>query len=266
MENDPKSVSEAVVVEKKIGKEALLIAGSVLLGNVIVAGTIMFALGGVPSFDSLGSNDKGSDSAANVPAANPNDINATASFDDDPILGDKKKAKVAIIEFSDYECPFCKQFHADSLDTLVKDYVDTGKVLLSARDFPLPFHDPKATFEAGIAECVRKDKGDKAYFAIGKEIYKNTQANGKGLVEGKLDELIRSAGANPTSVNKCAESQAVKDEIAKDLTAGQAAGISGTPSFVIGKVDKDGNVTGERVVGALPLPEFKKVIDKYLAQ
>ena len=60
--------------------------------------------------------------------------------------------------------------------------------------------------------------------------------------------------------------QKIKDEIAKDLANGQTAGISGTPSFVIGVVDGKGNVTGERIVGALPIADFKKVVDKYLAQ
>ena len=146
----------------------------------------------------------------------------------------------------------------------MKDYVDTGKAVITFRDFPLSFHDPKATEEAAIAECVGKEKGDKAYFAFGKEVYANTQANGQGLPAGKLDELIRKAGAHPKKVNACAVTSAVKDEIAKDIADGEKAGISGTPSFVIGVLNPDGTVTGERIVGALPLSGFKDAIEKYL--
>lgn len=106
---------------------------------------------------------------------------AAISLDDDPVMGDRKKARVAIVEFSDFECPFCKKFHQDSYDTLVKDYVDTGKAVISFRDYPLPFHEPKASLAAEMAQCVKKAKGDGAYFQFSKLYFEGTQANGKGL-------------------------------------------------------------------------------------
>lgn len=244
-----------------VGKDALMISGAILLGSLIVAVSI-FASGsgavGVPAAVK-----ESGDTAADIPGE-PTDTNAVTSLDDDAVLGDKAKAKVAIVEFSDYECPFCKRFHDETFDTLVKEYIDTGKAVISFRDFPLSFHDPMATKEAAVAECVRKAKGDKAYFTFGKAVYAGTQANGKGMGEGKLDELIRRSGADPKSVNACAETDAVKQEIAKDLADGGKAGVTGTPSFVIGTLDKDGNVTGERVVGAMPIDSFKTTVEKYL--
>lgn len=246
--------------EVKFGKDALLIAGAVLLTGLIIAGSIV----AVTQKLTQTAAPSAVKDAALAPEAEPTDTNATTSLDDDAVLGDKKKAKVAIVEFSDFECPFCKRFHQETFDKLVKEYVDTGKAVISFRDFPLSFHDPVATTEAAVAECVRKEKGDKAYFSFGKALYDGTQANGKGLGEGKLDELIRKAGANPTTVNACAASDAVKQEIAKDLADGTKAGISGTPSFVIGTLSADGTVTGERIVGAVPIDTFKTAIEKYL--
>jgi protein-disulfide isomerase len=246
--------------EGKFGKDALLIAGAILLAGLIIAGSIVAAMKQPASKVAA----PAKDTAAQAPEAAPTDTNATISLDDDPVLGDRKKAKVAIVEFSDFECPFCQRFHKETFDKLVKDYVDTGKAVISFRDFPLSFHEPNASLEAGAANCVRKEKGDKAYFAFSQGLFENTVSNGKGLPAGKLDELIRKAGANPTTVNACAASDEVKQEIAKDMEDGTKAGISGTPSFVIGTLAADGTVTGERIVGAVPIDGFKTAIEKYL--
>lgn len=254
-------------VGKSLAREALLLAGAILLGSLIIAGAILTLS---PKSGTTGTDTaKGSAPVAAAGNQNPQDTTATTSLDDDPVLGDRTKARVAIVEFSDYECPYCKQFHANTFDALVKEYVDTGKAVIAFRDFPLSFHDPNATMEAATAECVRKEKGDKAYFAFGKSLYENTQANGKGLVAGMLDKLIGKVGANPTTVNACATTEAVKQEITKDIADGSKAGISGTPSFIIGNLAADGTVTGERVVGAMPLTGangFAPIIDKYLSK
>ena len=76
-------------------------------------------------------------------------------------------------------------------------------------------------------------------------------------------------GANAKTVNACAVTDAVKEEIAKDMADGSKAGISGTPSFIIGTLDENGTVTGERAVGALPLSganSFSSIINKYLSK
>ena len=86
-----------------------------------------------------------------------------ATIDDDPILGDKN-APITIIEFSDYECPFCKRHFTDTYPKLIKEYIDTGKAKLVFRDFPLSFHDPMATKEAVAANCAKEQGGDKKYF------------------------------------------------------------------------------------------------------
>lgn len=259
--NEP-VVPQPVSEEKRVTKEALLVSGAILLASLIIAGSILTlaSRGTAPGNANNG--------AANQPAAanEPEDTTAVTSIDNDPVFGDKKKAKVAIVEFTDFECPFCKKFHADTFDTLVKDYVDTGKAIIVTRDFPLSFHDPKATEAAALAECVRKEKGDAGYFAFTKAYYQNTLANAKGLPEGKQAELISKVGANAKSVAACAATDAVKQEIASDITAGGAAGVSGTPSFVIGTLAADGTVTGERVVGALPVEGFRAKIEQYLAK
>lgn len=106
---------------------------------------------------------------------------AKVNIDDDPVKGNKDKAKVAIVEFSDFECPFCQRYHSDTFDQIVSDYIDTDKVVYVYRDFPLSFHEPKASEAANAANCVREVAGDAKFFEFSKIYYKNTQANGKGL-------------------------------------------------------------------------------------
>lgn len=244
---------------------AWTIAGSILLGSLIVAASILTSapkMGSGTALAPAGQPTPGQPTAQ-APAG---DKKATVSLDNDPVLGNKGKAKVAIIEFSDYECPFCKQFHQSTLKDLVKEFVDSGKAVYSFRDYPLPFHEPMASKAANLAQCVREAKGDSAFFAFNDAYFANTLANAKGLPEGKQDEILKTLGVNVASVTQCATSEKYKDEIAKDMSDGSAVGVSGTPSFVIGKLDAKGNVTGELVVGAMPLAQFKTTVEKYLAQ
>lgn len=242
-------------------KGAWIVAGAVLLSGLMVAASILVSMrSGAPAAAPAAGNNQ----AAAPAQEKTGPQTATISLDDDPVMGDRKKAKVAIVEFSDFECPYCQKFHKDSYDTLVKDYVDTGKAVISFRDYPLPFHEPKASIAAETAQCVKEAKGDAAYFKFSKLYFENTVSNGKGLADGKMNEILAQAGVNAAAVNDCAAKEKYKDEIAKDMSDGQAAGISGTPSFVIGKLSADGKVEGELVVGALPLAQFKTTIDKYL--
>lgn len=244
---------------------AWMIAGAILLGSLIVSATLL------TSFSKMGTGSAAVPTPNNVAAGDQageptGPKTATVSLDDDAVLGNKSKAKVAILEFSDYECPFCQKFHKESYKELVKEFVDTGKAVYAFRDYPLPFHEPMASKAANLAQCVREAKGDSAFFAFNDAYFAATQSNAKGLPEGKQDEILRTLGVNVASVNQCVTSEKFKDEIAKDMSDGSAAGVSGTPSFVIGKLDAKGNVTGELAVGAMPLAQFKVVVEKYLAQ
>ena len=175
------------------------------------------------------------------------------SEDDDPVVG-KDNAPVTIIEFSDYQCPFCEKFYTESYAQLKKDYIDTGKVRLVFRDFPLSFH-PMAQPSAEAAECVRdvaKTKGkngDEVYFKYHNKLFEN-QAD---LSEDNLKKWAKELGYN---IDTCLSSGKFKDEVAKDEAEGQTAGVSGTPAFFI---------NGKLLEGAQPYANFKTMIDAELA-
>jgi len=179
------------------------------------------------------------------------------------VLGDKN-APITIVEFSDYECPFCKRHFDETLPQLVKNYVDTGKVKIVYRDFPLSFHDPMATKEAIAANCAREQGGDKKYFEFHDEIFKRTTSNGNGLNDEKIQTIAKDLGLNTGKFSTCLSNQAQADEVKKDIADGTAAGASGTPTFVIGKTTSNGEVDGDLVVGAQPFAAFQAVIDPML--
>jgi len=187
-----------------------------------------------------------------------------ASFDDDAILGDAETAKVGIVEFSDYECPFCKRFVDQTLGQIKENYIETGKVALAFRDLPLPFHDPAASLEAQAAECARDQGGDEIYFEYHDAIFANSPGNGVGLAESKLGELADEMGLDGSKLVTCLEDDKFKSEVEADSGEAARAGINGTPGFVVGKLDDKGMVRGELISGAQPYSVFAQVIEKYL--
>jgi len=185
----------------------------------------------------------------------------TVSIDDDPVMG-SDDAKITIIEFSDYECPFCKSFYTDTLPSIKKDYIDTGKVKFVYRDLPLSFHDPLATLEAVAANCAREQGNDETYFKYHDEIFNRTQSNGNGLTNDDLLTIASDMSLDSNTFSTCLESDRYSDEIQKDIADAASIGGTGTPTFLIGKTTSDGVITGQVVVGAQPLQVFTAIFDE----
>jgi len=183
---------------------------------------------------------------------------------DAPYLGNKDKAKVAIVEFSDFECPYCQTFFNDTFDQIVKNYVDNNKVIFVYRNLPLAFHEPAATKEANAALCVKNLKDNSAYFEMARLIYNNSGLNGKGISNDDLIKFAKQAGADQSKFEECLNSNQYNETVQKDVDAAGQVGISGTPSFVVGKLGSDSTVKGETLIGAQPFSAFEEAINKYL--
>lgn len=166
--------------------------------------------------------------------------------DDDAVMGDKN-APITIIEFSDFECPFCGRFYSQTLTQIKTEYIDTGKVKLVYRDFPLSIH-PSAQKAAEAAECVREQGGDEAFFEMHDVIFEK-QAS---LSVSNLKVWAQDLGYD---INSCLDSGKFRSEVQNDFSDGQAAGVSGTPTFFI---------NGVKLVGAQPFSAFKQIIDANL--
>jgi len=186
-----------------------------------------------------------------------------ASIDDDPVLGNKN-APVTVIEFSDYECPFCKRHFDETLPQLVKEYVDKGLVRIVFRDLPLSFHDPMATTEAVAANCAREQGDDSTYFKYHHEIFKRTKSNGNGLTLTDLYKISDDLKLNTAKLKTCIDDPKQKEEVQKDLSDASSVGASGTPAFFIGKSTDDGIIEAPLTSGAQPFSVFKTIIDELL--
>lgn len=242
----------AMVISSLFLSIALVIAGA-SVGNGLSGATIGGVAGTTTTTDT-----------ADTGLADTNPTISSASIDDDAILGNKD-ASVYILEFSDYECPYCKRFRDDTFDEIKETYIDTGKVALVFRDLPLSFHDPAATFAANITECSREQGGDDAFWQMHDFWFANTATNGAGISNDEdIVTFANGLGLNGDQVLDCANNGDFDDEIAADLSDANSAGITGTPGFIVGTIDSDGVVTGEVVAGAYPFSEFERIIEEYL--
>lgn len=168
------------------------------------------------------------------------------SADDDPVKG-KKNAPVTIIEFSDFQCPFCGRFFAQALPLIEESYIKTGKVKLVYRDFPLSFHQ-YAQKAAEAAECA--DEQGK-FWEYHDKIFENQNA----LDTSSLKQYAKDLGLDATKFNSCLDSGKMASEVQKDFKDGASYGVSGTPTFFI---------NGVEVVGAQPYNIFEQIIEQEL--
>ena len=158
-----------------------------------------------------------------------------------------KEAPLTIVEFTDYQCPFCQRFHTTSFAELKKNYIDTGKVRFYSRDLPLDFH-PNAMRAAEAARCA----SDQGQFWQLRDVM---EANPDKLDMNSLMADAADLKMNLDTFRACVESEKYKNAVQTDVMEAMKIGANGTPTFVIGKSTSDG-VDGELVVGAQPYPMF----------
>jgi protein-disulfide isomerase/uncharacterized protein YneF (UPF0154 family) len=174
------------------------------------------------------------------------------SPDDDPYLG-SDDAKVTIIEFSDYACPYCAKFEIQILPKILEKYGD--KIKFVYRDFPLPFHGNKSILAAKAANCAG-DQGK--YWDMHDILFKRQTewAELDGALEQRLYAYAEELNLNMNEFEACMESEKYDKEIRKDYIDGEKAGVTGTPTVFI---------NGIKIVGARPVEEYYKIIDRELA-
>jgi protein-disulfide isomerase len=163
-----------------------------------------------------------------------------------------KNAEITVIEYSDYECPFCKSFHP-TMEQVLEEYGD--KVAWVYRHYPLPFH-PKAQKTAEAAECVGELGGGEAFWEMSDLMFEKMP----DLELSELGDLAASVGVDKNKFETCLNSDKYADKVSADMNSGAAAGIQGTPGGVI--IGKNGQ--REFIPGALPFEQVKQLIDKVM--
>lgn len=168
-------------------------------------------------------------------------------------------APVTVIEYSDYQCPFCDRFATQTEPLFVRDYVNTGKVRFIFRSFG-NWIGPESLNAAEAAYCA----GDQGKFwQMHDLLFANRLGENVGsFTLPRIFKMAEALNLNMDKFKKCLTSHKYQQQAMQDLKDGQRAGVKGTPSFII--IAPDGSQ--ELVVGALPYDEFKTYIDKALAK
>ncbi|MCB9359628.1 thioredoxin domain-containing protein [Candidatus Woesearchaeota archaeon] len=255
------------------------VLGVLLLISLFTGG---FGLGATPSTSGTNTNTvPTNDNAAapTQPTAAAIATVTTAQLNDGDAMEGSSSAKVTIYEWSDFECPFCARFYTQTYGQIKSNYIDTNKVNLVFRDFPLSFH-PQAQKAAEAAACAgEQDK----FYAMHDKIFDEGVTGGVATFKQYAADL----GLDTTEFNSCLDNGDTASEIAKDMQDGQAVGVTGTPGFLITttvssvtvedvqnaipsaysrnmvalKTDKG---VGVRISGALPYDAFQGMIDVLL--
>jgi protein-disulfide isomerase len=223
-------ISSAVIIG------AFVVALSVIAGAYIVRGNFSSSSSGVAQAN---------------PDAKPTTDIKVAVRNDAPFIGNPN-APVTMYEFGDFQCPFCKKFYTDTFAQLKTQYIDTGKVKLVFRHFPLNQIHVNAQISSEAAECANRQGQFEAYYTI---LYTKGQGDGNGLDANSLKGYAKQLGLNTQNFNACLDNHEARDVVAKDLALGTSLGIEGTPSFII---------NGTLVVGALPFANISQTIDAVL--
>lgn len=231
----------------------LLVPGSIVLAGIVIAGSVLY-IGGLRERPSGTAASVGGGAAA--AGLNP----SSALADDDPSLGDPS-APVTIVEFGDFQCPFCNRFFREAELEIIEQYVKTGKARLVYRDFTFLGGESVAAAEA--AECADEQGRfwpyhDRLYNFIWDE-YFGQNRNGENVgafSRQNLERFAADVGLDAGRFQECLSTGRYRAEVEKDTADGRAAGVSGTPTTF---------VNGKPFVGALPFSQFQAAIEEALA-
>lgn len=225
-------------------KNTLILAGSIVIAGVFIAGGIYLSKRQVPN--TISGNTVNSQTIVVKP------VTST-----DHILG-PKNAPITIIEYSDPECPFCKIFHATMI-SLMSDPSLQGKIDWVYRHFPLDSIHHKARYEAQALECAGLVGGNQAFWDMTNKLYEVTPSN-DGLDDSTLPDMAASVGIDKAKFTQCLNSGQAAAIVEQEYQDAVAAGGTGTPySIIIGP-------NGQKIPvnGAVPLDSLKTQIESLI--
>jgi protein-disulfide isomerase len=184
------------------------------------------------------------------PQGPPQPARAQIDLNGTEMLG-SRDAPITVVEFTDYQCPFCQRFHVSVFGEMKKNFIDTGKVRFYSRDLPLDSIHPNAMRAAMSARCAAEQG----------QFWKLRDIMGANPDKLEMADLVGDAASlhmDAEAFKACVESGKYREAVQSNVLEALKFGIGGTPSFVVGKSTPEG-VEGEVVEGALPLSEFAKV-------
>lgn len=233
------------------GKNNLTVPVSIIIAGAIVAGAIFYT-SGKPSAVSP--------NPTSAPVKKEEAVKIPPVTSNDHMLGNPN-APLILVEYSDTECPYCKNFNT-TLKQVMEQYGKDGKVALVYRHFPLDSIHSKSRREATGAECANELGGNDKFWAYINRIFEITPSN-NNLDPAKIPQIAKDIGLDQKAFETCLNSDKYAAHIEEDFQGGLKAGVTGTPStFAIVKK------TGEQAMipGAQPFDSVKSFIDAALAK
>lgn len=224
---------------------------AIVVAGALISVTIMYSLNREPASQQIKS--VGTDVKQNGQQAKSADAIRPVSKENDHILGNPE-APITIVEYSDTECPFCKQFHSE-MHTIVADYA--GQVAWVYRHFPLHTIHPKAIPEAEATECAAELGGNDAFWTYLDRIFEITPSNNQ-LDLALLPEIAKHIGLDQDAFQKCFDERRHAERVANDYNNAVESGGRATPySIIITKTGKKISLSG-----SLPYSSIKATLDK----
>ncbi len=181
------------------------------------------------------------------------------SLGDDPVKGNLN-APVTVVEYSDFQCPFCSRFFQQTLPLIEENYIDTGKVKFVYKDLPLDSLHPNARAAHIAAECADEQGKFWEYHDALFEKQPQWSNLASSELQNTFTQFATEMGLQAASFEACLNSPDIADEVNDDFLEAVSFGATGTPTFFIGN-EKDGFI---KLVGAQPYATFQRVIDNQL--
>lgn len=223
-----------------IEKRDLLVPASILIGAILISITICVSISRIGGSSLIKSGDESPvDDSLPVKVVERRDA---------PKLG---QGKVKMIEFADFQCPFCQSFYNEAYKQIKADYVDTGKVQFEYRHYPLSFHQ-NAQVSAEASECANRQGKFFEYYDV---LFARGKADGTGLASTDLKSYATQLGLDMNKFTQCLDGGETEATVKADFDAGQKAGVTGTPTIFI---------NGKKIVGNQPYEVFKNEIESAL--
>ncbi len=168
----------------------------------------------------------------------------------------RSDAPLTLLEFTDYQCPYCRRFHAETWPLLKKNWIDTGRLRFIVRDLPLDFH-AAAMPAAQAAHCA----GEQGKFW---EMHDALLSGDDPLATGGIDRRALKLGLDLERLHACTRANRYEGDIARNIAAADSLHIHGTPAFVIGRT-RGNALEGQLVSGAQPYEDFDGALRQLLA-
>ena len=230
-------------------KQSLAVPIAIVIAGITIAGAVFYSSKSQPA----------KNGANQIPPKDSQEVSGLKEVSsDDHILGNPD-AQIAIVEFSDIECPFCKKFH-QTMNQVMDEYGKTGKVKWVYRHFPLDALHDKARKEAEATECAADLGGNEKFWVYINRLYEITPSN-NGLDLAELPKIAEYVGLDKKAFETCLASGKFASKVEANYQDGLNAGVEGTPYSVIIN-SKDGKKYP--LSGALPYQQIKIAIDQIL--